>query len=133
MFFKHSELIGVKMFHWLNYVLFKNYFNFKGRATRREFWWFCLALFIIAIFYFSIVMLVAPDKIMQSRIVMNIFTIPCYAVTVRRLHDTGRSGWWVLLSFLPFIGSIVLLVFMLEKSEKGINKFGPEAIYEFES
>ncbi|WP_316424929.1 DUF805 domain-containing protein [Klebsiella oxytoca] len=121
------------MFHWLNYVLFKNYFNFKGRATRREFWWFCLALFIIAIFYFSIVMLVAPDKIMQSRIVMNIFTIPCYAVTVRRLHDTGRSGWWVLLSFLPFIGSIVLLVFMLEKSEKGINKFGPEAIYEFES
>jgi uncharacterized membrane protein YhaH (DUF805 family) len=51
--------------------------------------------------------------------------VPSIAVTVRRLHDTGRSGWWILISLVPVIGWIVLLVFMLTDSQPGSNQYGP--------
>src|SRR4051794_8393565 len=51
--------------------------------------------------------------------------LPSIAVTVRRLHDTGRSGWWILISLIPIIGGIVLLVFMVLDSEPGVNQYGP--------
>jgi uncharacterized membrane protein YhaH (DUF805 family) len=51
--------------------------------------------------------------------------IPTLAVTVRRLHDTNRSGWWVLLEFVPIVGGLVLLVFMMLDSQPGANRFGP--------
>ena len=51
--------------------------------------------------------------------------IPSIAVQVRRLHDTGRSGWWILLSFIPLVGPIVLIVFYVMDSEAGVNKYGP--------
>lgn len=129
----NSEKGCIVILQYFNHVFFKNYFNFKNRATRREFWWSGLALLIIGMIYFCIVIIFAPEYLVQSRFALNIFTIPFYAVTVRRLHDTGRSGWWVLLSLVPLIGAIVLLVYMLEKSEQGENQFGPEAVYDFES
>lgn len=51
--------------------------------------------------------------------------IPSLAVTVRRLHDTGRTGWWILIALIPFIGGIVLLIFMVFDSELGANEYGP--------
>ena len=51
--------------------------------------------------------------------------IPSLAVTVRRLHDTGKSGWWLLIAFIPFIGAIVLLVFLVQDSHPGTNEWGP--------
>lgn len=51
--------------------------------------------------------------------------IPAIAVGVRRLHDTGRSGWWMLIALVPFIGSIVLIVFFVLDSDPGTNQYGP--------
>ena len=53
--------------------------------------------------------------------------IPSIAVTVRRLHDTGRTGWWILISLIPFIGGLVLLIFMVLDSQQGTNRYGPNA------
>ena len=55
--------------------------------------------------------------------------IPCLAVSVRRLHDTGRTGWWVLIGLIPLIGAIVLIVFMVQDSKPGKNQYGPNPKY----
>ncbi|GAB4342018.1 MAG: DUF805 domain-containing protein [Candidatus Abyssubacteria bacterium] len=88
---------------WYLQVL-KKYAVFSGRAQRMEYWMFFLFNLIIA---------------------MLAVLLPGVAVTVRRLHDTGRSGWWLLIGFVPLIGGIVLLVFMVFDSQPGQNEYGP--------
>ena len=90
---------------------FKNYANFSGRARRSEYWWFCLL---------NIILFIIPIvNIIWALIVF----LPTIAACVRRLHDTGRSGWWFLLNFVP-IANIVLLVFLLCDSQPGANQYG---------
>lgn len=128
-------------YKWFNFTFIKNYFNFRGRATRREFWMAGIVMIFITFVIAGVVVLISPDSVMKTRIIMpaearialNIFTVPCYAVAVRRLHDTGRTGWWMLLCLVPVIGAIVLLVYFLEKSEQGENQYGPEVVYAFET
>lgn len=112
--------------------VFSQYVGFSGRARRSEYWWFALFVFIIEfILAFFGKMNGAGD--IQG---MNIFTIltgifclaiflPSLAVTIRRLHDTGKSGWWVLLYLIPVIGEVIILIFCLFDSEPGVNKYGP--------
>lgn len=102
------------------------YFQFDGRATRSEYWYFVLFNFLISI-VLSIVASIAGGKVGQnvlSSIYSVLVFIPSIAVSFRRLHDTGRSGWWLLLSFVPVVGWIVLLVFMVMDSTPD-NKYGP--------
>lgn len=102
----------------------KNYAVFRGRARRKEYWMFIL---FSAIFAFVIAFLepfLGAEDIL-STIYSLFLLLPSLAVTVRRLHDTGRSGWWVLISLIPLIGAIVLLVFTVLDSEPGENKYGP--------
>ncbi len=111
---------------------------FSGRARRKEFWMFFLFNNIIG---FSIMVvgniaesLVAGDSSPPTGIVATILgwifflivMVPCIAVSVRRLHDTSRSGWWLSVGLLPFVGQIVLLAFYMEKGVKGDNKYGPD-------
>lgn len=108
----------------------KKYAVFSGRSRRREYWYF--GLFYL-IFY---VVLAIVDGITGSfdfRSGLGLFTgiwtlallIPSIAVSVRRLHDTGRRGWWILLGIIPVIGAIILIVFLAQDSEAGTNRFGP--------
>lgn len=99
---------------------FGKYVAFSGRARRSEYWWFAL-FFAVCLFAASIVaqlsqklglVLVAADYLG--------LLLPLIAVAVRRLHDTGRSGWWYLISLVPF-GGLVLLVFMVQVSQPGPN------------
>ena len=90
---------------------FKNYANFSGRARRSEYWWFCLLNFILGI--------IPIVNIIWALIVL----LPSLAVCVRRLHDTGRSGWWLLLALVPIV-NIVLIVFYLSDSQPGANQYG---------
>lgn len=108
---------------WYLTVL-KKYAVFSGRARRTEYWMFFLFNFV-----FSLV-LTFVDGLLGTVFLGVIYglavLIPGIAVTVRRLHDTGRSGWWILIGFIPLIGMIVLLVFTLLDSQKSDNEYGPD-------
>ncbi|MFK3958575.1 DUF805 domain-containing protein [Guptibacillus hwajinpoensis] len=108
--------------NWYLKVL-KNYVNFQGRARRKEYWMFTLFNVIFSIVLTLIESLADISPFLTS--IYSLFIIlPSLAVTVRRLHDTGRSGWWVLIGLIPLIGSIVILVFTCLDSDVEENRFG---------
>jgi uncharacterized membrane protein YhaH (DUF805 family) len=86
---------------------FSKYVDFNGVASRPEFWWFMLFAFIVAV----VLNFVSPTL---ANIVALGLLLPQLAVGARRLHDTGKSGWWQLLLILPVIGLIVLIVFWVQ-------------------
>lgn len=109
--------------HWYFAVLGK-YAEFKGRARRKEYWMFTLFNIVI-----SLAIGFTEGFVGGSGMIGLIYTLgvllPSLGVVIRRLHDTGRSGWWFLISLLPIIGLIVLLVFLVLDSEEGENAYGP--------
>lgn len=126
------------MLDWWKKVVLENYANFTGRARRSEYWYFALLNLIVAVP--MIILFVAfAESGGSSDVISTIFMfllvgmalllfIPGLAVSVRRLHDTGKSGWWYLIGVIPiisYVGSIVLLVFYCMDSEPGSNKWGP--------
>lgn len=114
---------------WYLAVL-KKYATFSGRAQRSEYWYFLLFYFLISI-GLALVDGITGSFSVEAGIglLSGIFTIsmliPSIAVVVRRLHDTNRSGWWLLIGLIPLIGGIVLLVFTVQDSQPGQNQFGP--------
>ena len=105
---------------------FGNYTNFSGRATRSEYWWCYL---VIVLSYILGIVIVSIDSIVGgvliAALLITIF-IPFLALSVRRLHDTNRSGWWLLLNCVPF-GGIVIFIFSVQPSTVGSNKYGPQS------
>lgn len=107
----------------------RQYADFEGRARRTEYWMYALFYAIIAVV--ALVLDLVLSLALQSTFV--VFTplvalahiVPSLALTVRRLHDTDRSGWWVLISLVPF-GGIVLLVFACTEGTRGPNMFGAD-------
>lgn len=107
--------------NWYLDVL-KKYVVFEGRARRMEFWMFNLISFIIVCVLSGIE--VALGIFGLSALYSLAVLLPSIAVAARRLHDTDRSGWWLLIAFVPFIGLIVLLVFYFLDGTPGDNRFG---------
>ena len=118
------------MMHWVRTV-FSKYAVFQGRAQRAEYWYFVL-FYVVAytILGFLDGSLAREGEELQWGLLTGVFAlatlVPSLAVSVRRLHDTNRSGWWMLLVFLPLIGQLVLLVFMVLDGTPGANRFGPD-------
>lgn len=108
-------------------VLTERYADFQGRSARPEYWWFVLFNFLVNI-VIAIIAGIIGETVgsILSLLVMLALIIPGIAVTVRRLHDTDRSGWWILIALIPIVGTIVLLVFMLLPGTPGENRFGPD-------
>lgn len=100
---------------------FKGYVVWNARSTRSEFWWWTLFVFIVGIIAAAIEGVIVNPQIWGagpiSAIVNLALFLPGLSVTVRRLHDTDRSGWWIWIGLIPIIGLIVLLVFMLLPSK----------------
>ncbi|HZY19728.1 MAG TPA: DUF805 domain-containing protein [Ramlibacter sp.] len=95
---------------------FRKYTDFTGRAARPEFWWFFLlqlAVYIVASMVHGLVYLVAVLALL----------LPAIAVGVRRLHDTGKSGWFMLIGLIPLVG-LILLYFFAQPSQQGDNAWG---------
>lgn len=117
-----NPLVG----YWKKVVL-ENYANFEGRARRAEYWWYTLANVIAVV---VLVVLVAVAKIFWVLYVLYVLAIivPSIAVTIRRLHDSDKSGWWILIGLIPF-GGIVVLVFMCLDSTRGTNRWGTSEKY----
>lgn len=115
---------------WYVKVL-SNYVNFSGRARRKEFWMFFLFNLII-IFGLSFLLAFIEDLIDYELgpIILGIYLlaifIPYFALISRRLHDTGKSGWYFLVYFIPFIGGIWFLILMATNGDVGPNKYGPD-------
>ena len=114
--------------NWYFEVL-KKYATFSGRAQRAEYWFFFLFNLIISI------VLVVLDGVLGTLnmeigygILSGIYSlgvlIPSIAVSIRRLHDTERTGWWLLIVLIPIIGPLVILVFMILDSKPGTNQYG---------
>lgn len=109
--------------NWYLEVL-KKYTVFQGRARRTEYWMFALFNFIISMVLSIIDGIIGTVGILSGLYCLAVL-LPAIAVSVRRLHDIGKSGWWLLIVLVPFIGAIVLLIFALLDSQAGSNQYGP--------
>ncbi|APG49516.1 TPA: DUF805 domain-containing protein [Providencia stuartii] len=120
--------------NWYLEVIKNNYANFNGRARRKEYWIFSLINFIIIIPLYLVVLASTNDYTgdinglgIVALVLLMIYCvailIPSLAVTVRRLHDIDKSGWWYLLTFIPF-GGLVIFVFTCLDGTSGNNRFG---------
>jgi uncharacterized membrane protein YhaH (DUF805 family) len=117
---QQPRVIQPSGFGWYSKAM-KQYADFSGRARRKEYWMFFLFNVI-----FSFVAILAIITWLYYLAVL----IPGLAVTVRRLHDVGKSGWWMLILLIPFVGAICLLVFLCTDSETGTNRWGKNPKYE---
>ena len=99
---------------------FGKYVEFSGRSSRSDYWFWALFAFIVAVVTYAIGLAIGTQLLYI--IAALAIALPGIAVAVRRLHDTGRSGWWLLLSIIPF-GGFVVLFFMVQPSD-GPNAFG---------
>jgi uncharacterized membrane protein YhaH (DUF805 family) len=97
-------------------VCLKKYATFTGRAMRSEFWWFALFNFLVVL-----VLGVISDKL--AGVAMLALLVPGLAVSVRRLHDHGKTGWFLLLQLIPLVGQLVLLYWFVQPSD-GVNQYG---------
>ena len=112
----------------------KQYADFSGRATRQQYWMFYLFYLII---YLALTVIEITLGLYDKEVDMGLFTtifmlgllIPSLAILARRLHDIGRTGWWILLIVIPFVGALVLLIFAVLDSEYGENKYGNSIKY----
>lgn len=109
---------------------FSKYVTFSGRARRAEYWWFILATILVSIVLGVIDGLLGLGG--EFGLLGNIWSLaiflPSLAAGARRLHDTDRSAWWLLIMLLPLIGVIVLIVFFAQKGTDGANRFGPDPL-----
>ena len=112
--------------HWYTDVI-RKYAVFSGRAARPEYWWFVLYNLIVALVINIVVGVIAGRS--TGQVVSDLYSLavllPSLGVAIRRLHDTNRTGWWLLIGIIPVIGWIVLLVFLVMASDPGSNSHGP--------
>ena len=122
---------------------FNGYFNFSGRSSRSEFWWWLLFYNILAAGNFPALIFLLDQLpaymnnflFEDENVIVVLFFIipvglllPSLAVQVRRLHDLDRSGWWILISLIPLVGAIILLVWACTKGTEGENRFGSDPL-----
>ncbi len=109
---------------------FSNYVNFSDRAYRSEYWYWFLFV-VLGQFVTAIV-----DSVIGIQLTTGIFSLvvllPGIALSVRRLHDLDRTGWWLLLAFVPLVGTIILIVWFCTRGTPGPNRFGPDQLAGFE-
>ena len=115
----------------------KRYADFSGRSRRKEYWMFALGLLILYAVVFAVGTMLggrgepgSPSMLPSVLfvIVALALLIPSLAVQVRRFHDQDKSGWMVLLGFIPFVGGLIVLVFMCLPGTTGANRFGPDPL-----
>ena len=112
-------------------MLTQKYAAFQGRAGRKEYWYFTL---IFALIWIALVIVDAATGTLDEALGMGVLSgfwmlaclVPNVAVAVRRLHDTGRTGWWFLLTLVPLVGPIVVIVFCALDGEPGPNRHGAD-------
>jgi uncharacterized membrane protein YhaH (DUF805 family) len=116
---------------WYTDVI-KKYVEFSGRARRQEFWMFNLINAVIWLVLLGIDNAIGTDQgqYHTSGILSGIYSLavllPSIAVAIRRMHDTNRTGWWVLINLICCIGWIIFIVFAAKEGDAGANQYGPD-------
>ena len=103
----------------------QNYCNFSGRASRSQYWWFCLFTFILSAVIGIVFCWSQTALNIVSGVVNLALLLPSLGLAVRRLHDIDKSGWWILISLIPIIGWILLIVWYCKDSQMEPNQYGP--------
>jgi uncharacterized membrane protein YhaH (DUF805 family) len=108
----------------------RKYSDFAGRARRREYWFFVLFNTLIQVAAFVLDGVVGTFRVelgvgLLSGVYSLAVLVPSFAVLARRLHDTDRSGWWILIGIVPLLGALVLMILALFEGDPGENRFGP--------
>jgi uncharacterized membrane protein YhaH (DUF805 family) len=113
-------------------MVWKRYAQFSGRSRRKELWMFALFNAIVGAVLYSVSLAAAWQSSSLSTFFFALYfvyvlaaLVPGWAVGARRLHDTGKSGWWWLIALVPFVGAIILIVFWVTDSQPGDNQYGP--------
>ncbi len=119
-------------------AFFSRYTDFQGRTPRSGYWWVVLFLVAVSFVMWAVDMVlfegIYPQTLLEqgfgpgSILFIAATFIPNLALGFRRLHDTGRSAWWILIGLVPIVGAIVLLVFYLLPSTPGSNQYGPNPL-----
>jgi len=106
----------------------RNYTNFSGRARRKEYWYFYLVQLVLTIIAMILdaVIFDSGTGLFYILVALGLF-LPSLAVTVRRLHDTSRSGWWILIGIVPLIGAILLIIWLATDTKPEMNRWGAPA------
>lgn len=119
-----NALMNNEFTKWFMICVMQKYADFNGRARRKEYWMFYL-VYIIAVILLSVI----DGLILSMPILTGIFSlgmiVPCLAAGVRRLHDVGKSGWFLLVSLVPIVGPIYLLYLFILEGTPGENRYGP--------
>jgi uncharacterized membrane protein YhaH (DUF805 family) len=105
-------------------VVLERFAKFDGRAGRAEFWWFVLANLVVYIALAVLTQISAIFWVLYA-VYWLATIVPSLAVAIRRLHDTDKSGWLLLVGLIPFVGFIILLVFYIQEGTPGPNQYGP--------
>lgn len=124
----YAEEQNYNMIDWTKKVVLKNYANFNGRARRKEYWWFYLDLTVLTVAAGTVDKILGTDEYGIVQLIISFgFFVPTIAAGARRLHDTGRSGWWQLLWLLPIIGWILVIIWLASDTSSENNKWGAPA------
>ncbi|MGW6895605.1 DUF805 domain-containing protein [Streptomyces sp. NBC_00624] len=115
--------------HWYLDVL-KKYVAFSGRARRKEYWMYMLFNYIAIIIAVVLDVAIGTQPVITA-IYLFAVLLPSLGVNIRRLHDTGRSGWWILFGIVPLAGPITLLVFECLEGDRSQNAYGPDPKSEY--
>ena len=107
------------------------YATFSGRARRSEYWFFYLAVTIAMIVASVLDQALGLNYVLYGIVALALL-LPNLATAARRLHDTNRTGWWLLIGLVPIVGAIVLIVFFVQDSTPGVNQYGPSPKDAFE-
>ncbi|QDT28842.1 Inner membrane protein YhaH [Gimesia panareensis] len=110
-------------------TVIKKYADISGRARRKEYWMFVLINMLIAIVIWILGAIIGDTKGLISVSLSGLYSLfiflPYWTVTIRRLHDTNKSGWWILINLIPFFGQIIMFIFMVIDSDPDTNSYGP--------
>ena len=108
-------------------VILKRFLDFQGRSPRSEYWWFFV--FTIVLYLVTMAaMAILPILGIIFAIGFVVLIIPSLAVAIRRFHDIDKSGWWILVGFIPLVGFILMIYFFTQKGTEGDNRFGPDPL-----
>lgn len=101
--------------------------TFEGRSSRSEYWYWMLFVTLVSMALSAVGATLDSGSLLDGLIVLFFF-LAHLSVAIRRLHDLDKSGWWVLLSFVPFIGGVILFIWFVTKGTDGLNQYGPDPL-----
>lgn len=109
-------------------MAFDSYCRFQGRSSRSEYWWWVLFTFILgrALSLLELLLGFSSTAAQATNGLLSlVLLLPGLGLSVRRLHDIGKSGWWILLGFIPLVGTIILIIWFAQNSQMQDNQYGP--------